>query len=382
MKKIINKKEFGSFTQKFWEMNEKPFAFGIGEGFYDPDTGDLIAVKWLTINKEDNYGTAAALLDSEGLSGDAIVEMYFEAFIGDGEFHANINALEFISDEIPVLQFYYSEEELTENPPESIGDIHFRHALVSRQFYPPNTLNRNGQFGILPMTVWTNSYAYTAEYYNKHWYEIQADNEYPIGGIDFFPPMVMMNPMPKGVRITNPTMIRNGAHTAPGTTIMHYGFINENAGTVAEDPETSKFMIEGNVPMNVEIGQGSDVGAGSGALGTLSGGNEVIIKVGKNCLIGTRGELGIPIGDNVCIAAGVVFTGNTPFDIIEWEIEDGKFLTDKKGKVIEKSRVSKKAIKLAGISNVTFRRNSKTGTLEVIPVPNKAVLNDMLHVSE
>jgi len=379
-KKIISTEEFGKFTEEFWANNQKPFAFGIGEGYYDEED-NLIAVKWLTINLNDNHGTAAVLLYSEGLSCAAIVEMYFEPFLDDGCDHANIAALEYLGDEIPVLQFYYSEEELTQNPPESIGDVHFRHALMSRQHYAPNTLNLNGQFNLLPRLVWCITQPFTVDYYNNNWYLLQAEGKYPIGGVDFFPPMTMMNPMPEGVRITNPTMIRNGAHLAPGTTQMHYGFCNANAGTLG------KTMLEGNIPMGVVVGNGSDIGAGSGSLGTLSGGNEIIIKIGKNCLIGTRAENGIPIGDNVCIAAGVVFTGNTPVEVVEWKkAEDGKFETDTNGKVIEVNRKTVKAIELTDISDVTFRRasvtkgNSIAGTIEVIPVPNKAVLNEMLHV--
>lgn len=382
MKKIITGEDFNKFTTAFWENNKKPFAFGIGQAITDSE-GNTIAVKWLTINVNDNFGTLAVMLDAgNDMTAATIVEMYFEPFLGDGKHHENIAALQFIGDNYPVFCWYLDEDQLTNDKPIDHIDVHFRHALMSRRYYQPNTLNLDGAFGLMPNLIWTNSYAYTIEDYNKSWFAIQADGEFPICH-DRFPPMYWANPALEGVRVANTLMIRNGAHLAEKTTVMHYGFVNFNAGTLnnKEGVENNKgCMIEGTVAGGITVGDGTDFGARSGCLGTMSGGNSVKISVGENCLLGVDSEVGIPIGDNVLIKEGTVFSGGTLVTVINWKkTEDGKFETGEDGKPIVESEVVVKAITLSGISNVTFRVNSQNGRIEVLPVPNKVKLNELLH---
>jgi hypothetical protein len=195
---LRTKNDLNDFAQQFWKNtdNKKPCIFGIGKGFYHPETNKLIAVKWLTINNKENLGTAAVLLDSIGENGADIIKRYFSAFINDEESHNNIEALKFLDQECPVLLFYNNETDLTEKSPFSIPDIHFRYALVSKKIYLPNALNTKGQFDLLPVLTWCTTQPFPVEYYNENWHKLQSEGEYPIGGIGFFPPTAMMKFIP------------------------------------------------------------------------------------------------------------------------------------------------------------------------------------------
>lgn len=384
MKKITTTDDFNEFTKNFWVNKEKPFAFGLGLNIYDLSGENVIAVRWLTINVENNMGTAAIMLSNPGISAATIVELAFEPFIGDGSYHSNIAALQYIGDDVPAFQVYQTEDELLNENVSSIADAHFRLSLISRRHYEPNTIKLDGAFGILPNLVYTSKHAYTIEDYEQSWFMIIDDEGMPICQ-DRFPPMYWGNPAPTNVRVANTAMIRAGAHLAEKTVVMHYGFVNFNAGTLnnKKGVEHNKgCMIEGTVAGGVTVGDGSDFGARAGALGTMSGGNSVKISVGENSLLGVDSEIGIPIGDNVLIKEGTVFSAGTPFTVVEWKKdEEGKFLTEN-GKPIVESEKLVKASELSGISNVTFRVGSQNGRHEVLPIPNKVQLNDLLHKND
>lgn len=356
---LKTKEDFNKFVTEFYAdgNNKKPFAFGIGLPIVDSN-GNLIAVKWLELNINSNFDTAAVLLvRSIGIKASEIVQDFFSPFLLDEEIHANIEALKFIGNKKPILKFYFSESELTEEPPLDILDVHFRHCLMSRRFYKPHSLDLEGAFGILPNLVWTSSYAYTVEEYNEKWYELQASGDFPIGGVDKFPSMFWANPVPIGIRVPNPITIRNGAYLAAGTTVMHYAFVNFNAGTLGSA------MVEGRIAAGVVIGKGTDVGAGAGFLGTLSGGNERVLSVGRGCLIGAMSEVGIILGHGNQVAAGVTILANSKV----YDLRNPNFLVWKEG------------INFDNCDNTLFLFNTKEGRLEARNVKNPVVLNEELH---
>ncbi|MCX6757293.1 MAG: DapH/DapD/GlmU-related protein [Candidatus Nomurabacteria bacterium] len=378
---INNKEEFGIFSKEYQEKHEMPFAFGIGVNYKDSKKNTL-ATRWLSVNvaineKDRNFGTASALLEffniemgektpfcykefSTKISMD-ILSSYFHMFVEDDtKRHENVEALQSFSkssseniNSFSVI-FYHKEEFLTTQPIQNIADAHFRLALISRLKYKPNVLNLEKVFSTLPTLVWTSNGVFTPEEYNKTKWMSGEFNSLQIL-VDKFPPLFFGAPIPEGVRIMNPLSARLGAYLSPGTTIMPYGFVNFNAGTLG------KAMVEGTITAGVTIGDGTDVGKGAGFLGTLSGGNTLVLSAGKDCLIGALAECGIPLGNNCVVSTGVCFTANTPF----MEVSATK-------------DTLRKAIDFSGIDNITFRRNA-SGQLEVIHKGNKAELNPALH---
>lgn len=387
MQQIETVEEFKKFVIEFWEnpQNRQPYAFGIGQIFRDSE-GTEIATKWLKINVAENAGTAAVLMDAfyEGeeeinineKNAQHVVDTYFAAFLQDGKFHDNIEALSANTDDGLKIIFYFDKNDFMTGV-ESNADAHFRLAMLSRRYTEPNSICLDSLFDHLPNLVWTHADALTIPDWNKLWVSGEA-TEMPLAQ-DFFPPMYWANPAPIGVRVANTRVLRAGHHCSEKSTYMHYAFGNFNSGTLGAA------MVEGRIAAGITVGAGSDVGAGAGFLGTLSGGNSTRISVGKNCLIGAMAEVGIPLGDNVLVKEGVVFSGGTPIHVIEWKTKkDGSIKIHKKGNLKGKPIVSEKkskvvkAIDLAGISNVTFRVNSQTGAIEVLPIPNKVTLNELL----
>lgn len=385
-KALETKEEFKEFSDKFQKKNKMPFAYALGICFKDTK-GNTIAHKWLTMNFGENMGTASAIMHHlelnldqnplcyvENLHSDLsqLMNWYFPAFRGDKGVHLNIEALTSFGNICFIA--YADESILKEQEIQSIADAHFRLAAISRLHYKPNTLCLDKLFTILPTVVYLDNDNHhhdqsdmlnfgprsvmTVDEWNRAW----IHRHYLPGTIviDKIPLLVWGAPIPEGVRMPNSHSARLGAYLSPGTTIMHYGFVNFNAGTLG------KAMVEGTIAAGVTIDDGTDIGKGGGFFGTLSGGNTLKVSAGKNCLIGALAECGIPLGDNCVVAAGVVFTDKTPvFDhTVGYE---------------------RKAIELANVPNITFRRNSKTdpgqhtGAIEVIPKGNKARLNKELH---
>lgn len=287
------------------------------------------------------------------MSADTIVEMFFEPFLDDGENHSNINALEYLGEDYPIFIVYQTKDELTEKAPEDLVDVNFRHALVSRRYFEPNTLNINGHFGLLPNLVWTAKYAYTVDDYNAYWFTIIEKDGIPLCH-DKFPPMYWANPAPVGVRVANTTIVRNGAYLAEDATVMHYGFVNFNAGALG------KVMVEGRIGAGITVGHGSDVGAGSGFLGTLSGGNDRVLSIAEGNLVGAMSELGIILGDGNQIAAGVTLLANSK--VLDVRINEWKVGSD-----------------FDNCNNTLFLFNTKEGRLEARNVKRAIELNDELH---
>ena len=178
-----------------------------------------------------------------------------------------------------------------------------------------------------------------------------------VSSIDKFPKMTSYV-VPSGVRIADTTRIRLGAYIGEGTTVMHEGFVNFNAGTLGTA------MIEGRISSGVVVGENSDLGGGCSTMGTLSGGGNEIISVGKNCLIGANAGIGFPLADGCIIEAGLYVTAGTKVNLL-----------DKAGKLIKTA----KAKDISEIKNHVYRRNSLTGTVECVPSTRAANLNEELH---
>lgn len=245
-------------------------------------------------------------------------------------------------------------------PPNSIPEVYLKLHLLSHRLCKPHTLNLTGAFGILRNLAWTNQGAVDLEDLPARQLHARLKGELlEVMSVDKFPKMTNYV-VPKGVRIAHTARVRLGAYIGEGTTVMHEGFINFNAGT--EGPA----MIEGRISAGVMIGAGSDLGGGCSTMGTLSGGGTEIISVGRDCLIGANSGLGFPLGDRCIIEAGLYVTAGTKV-----------LLLDKDNQVVG----TVKALELAGKSDLLFRRNSITGAVECKANKTAIALNAELHTN-
>ena len=327
---ITTQENFNEFVASYWSENEKPKYWGVVEPHYD-DYGNPIAYKIITVNVEENYGALAAISHYLDSTENDVLD-YFK-WLDDNGFHSNVEAIKDRKFDI----FTCNESELSEKP-QDILDAHVRLALLSRRIKEQGTVNLDGIFSFLPNLVWTNEGPYTVEDYN----EIFVEENIPpqVLAIDKIPPFFTWNPVPTGIRVANADMVRSSAYIAEGTTIMHYGFMNHNSASGKD------CMVEGRVSAGTKLGDNTDVGAGAGFLGTLSGGNSIPMKTGKNCLIGANAEVGTPLGDNCIVAVGTCFAPGTPV----YDVENEEW---------------KKAIDFANQDNLLFWNNTKTGRFEI-----------------
>ena len=241
-------------------------------------------------------------------------------------------------------------------PPAGTADAYLRLHLLSHRLVQPNTINLEGIFAALPNVVWTNHGPCPVDGFEATRARLRARGPVTVYGIDKFPRMVDYV-VPTGVRIADADRVRLGAHLASGTTVMHEGFVNFNAGTLGTS------MVEGRISAGVVVGDGSDVGGGASTMGTLSGGGKEIIALGERCLLGANSGCGIPLGDDCVIEAGLYVTAGT--------------------KVTGPDGTRASARDFAGASNLLFRRNSITGAVEVLPWKGDGIaLNDILHKND
>lgn len=240
-------------------------------------------------------------------------------------------------------------------PPTSTSDAYLRLHLLSYCLVAPNSMNLEGIFGILPLVAFTNRGPISPEFYGEHRMAMQRGG-IAIGSLDRFPPLVNYVTPPR-VRIADAARVRLGAHLSPGTTVMHEGFVNFNAGTLGAS------MVEGRISQGVVIGDGTDIGGGASIMGTLSGGGQEVISLGKRCLLGANAGIGISLGDDCVVEAGLYVTAGTKVTVIA----DG-------------TSTQTKASALSGTPGLLFRRNSMTGAVEVLPRDGHGVnLNEALH---
>ena len=250
---------------------------------------------------------------------------------------------------------------LTDNaPPTSVEEAYLKLHLISHRLVKPHQTDLTGLFGLLPNVAWTDQGPVDLQELSQRQLDARLKGSVlEVSSVDKFPKMTNYV-VPTSVRIAHTARVRLGAYLGEGTTVMHEGFINFNAGT--EGPG----MIEGRISAGVWVGEGSDLGGGCSTMGTLSGGGNIVISVGKECLIGANAGLGIPLGDRCTIEAGLFVTAGTKVTVL-----------DEQGDTIE--TVSARA--LAGRADLLFRRHSSTGTVQCLTNKSAVELNEMLHAN-
>ncbi len=242
-----------------------------------------------------------------------------------------------------------------DDAPAGTEDAYLRLHLLSHRLVQPNTVNLDGVFGLLANVVWTNHGPAAAEGFETVRAALRARGPVAVYGVDKFPRMVDYV-VPAGVRIADADRVRLGAHLAEGTTVMHEGFVNFNAGTLGHS------MVEGRISAGVVVGDGSDIGGGASIMGTLSGGGTERITIGERCLLGAEAGVGISLGDDCVIEAGLYLTAGTKVTL-----QDGSVV---------------KAKNLSGEPGILFRRNSTTGAVEAQPRTGEGIaLNPALHAN-
>ena len=245
------------------------------------------------------------------------------------------------------------------DPPKDAADAYLRLQLLSHRLVAPHGQNLEGIFGVLSNVAWTNHGPCPVDDFEATRLRLRSSGPVQVLGIDKFPRMVDYV-VPTGVRIADADRVRLGAHLAEGTTVMHEGFVNYNAGTLGSS------MVEGRISAGVVVGDGTDVGGGASIMGTLSGGGTQVISLGERCLLGANSGIGISLGDDCVVEAGCYVTAGTKVTISD---------IDSKPKVI-------KAASLSGASNVLFRRNSVSGAVEAVPWQGEGIaLNAALHAN-
>ena len=239
----------------------------------------------------------------------------------------------------------------------NVKDAYLKLHLLSLKLVKPNTINLEGIFNALPNVVWTSQ----GPVHPDDLEEIRKDNDsLYVRSIDKFPCLTDYV-IPEGIRIADASRVRLGAYLSEGTTVMHEGFVNFNAGTLGPA------MIEGRISAGVVIGANSDLGGGCSTMGTLSGGNDVKISVGEDCLLGANSGLGIPLGDRCIVEAGLYLTAGSKVEVL-----------DKNNELVK----TVKASELSSKDDQLFIRNSLTGAIQCKPNRKKVSLNDQLHTND
>ena len=259
-----------------------------------------------------------------------------------------------------LVEIHWTQKDLDE-PIEDVVSAYLKLHLISYRFVLPNSINLDGLFNALPNVAWTNKGPISIDEIDQELLNSkQSKSDLFIRSLDKFPQLVDYI-IPKNVRIADASRVRLGAYLSPGTTIMHEGFVNFNAGTLGTA------MIEGRISSGVVVGDNSDLGGGCSTMGTLSGGNNIKISIGENCLIGANAGVGIPLGDNCTIEAGLYITAGTKIELYKENGDlDGVF----------------KGSKLSNCSNLVFLRNSQNGKV-IAKVNQKSInLNSELHKND
>jgi 2,3,4,5-tetrahydropyridine-2-carboxylate N-succinyltransferase len=298
------------------------------------------------------YGYGISTIAKDG----SILDTYFHQ-LGLGAAKASrvdLTSLEGADNEREITRARVKTEIELDKPPASVADAYLRLHLLSHRLVKPHGLSLEGIFSILNNVVWTSHGPCAIAGFDQVRLKLRAKYGYlAIYGVDKFPRMLDYV-VPEGVRIADADRVRLGAYLSPGTTVMHEGFVNFNAGTLGSS------MVEGRISAGVVVGDGSDIGGGASIMGTLSGGGKEVISIGKRTLLGANSGLGISLGDDCVLEAGVYLTAGSKV-----------LLPD--GKVV-------KARELSGANSLLIRRNSQSGALEAL---NKSGtwggLNSVLH---
>jgi 2,3,4,5-tetrahydropyridine-2-carboxylate N-succinyltransferase len=336
-------------------MTDSAFAFGLGVGTHN-SKGEWLEVYYARPLLAPAASLVSALGDSA--SGAALDEAQLRALqsslaaAGAGD-QAEL-AGQLLDSGRPAVAVLLRADAPPANVPEGYLKLH----LLSHRLVKPHGTNLQGLFGILPNVAWTSEGAIDIAELPRRQLAARLRGEVlEVSCVDKFPKMTNYV-VPGGVRIAHTARVRLGAYLGEGTTIMHEGFVNFNAGT--EGPG----MIEGRISAGVFVGAGSDLGGGCSTIGTLSGGGNIVISVGRECLIGANAGIGIPLGDRCTVEAGLFVTAGTKLTML-----------DADGMPVETA----KARDLAGKSDLLFRRNSTTGAVECLTNRSAVELNQELH---
>ena len=247
-----------------------------------------------------------------------------------------------------------------DTPPGSVEEGYLKLHLLSHCLVKPHETDLSGIFGILPNVAWTNQGPIDIAELPQRQLEARLKGEHlSVDCVDKFPKMTDYV-VPHGVRIADTARVRLGAHIGKGTTIMHEGFVNFNAGTLGTS------MIEGRISAGVVIGEKSDLGGGCSTMGTLSGGGDIVISIGRECLIGANAGIGIPLGDRCIVESGLYVTAGSKISLL-----------DDTGEPVRQV----KARELAHKSDLLFRRNSLSGAIECKTNRSAIALNEELHTN-
>ena len=340
-------------------MTNNTFAFGLGIGTQN-STGEWLEIYFPMPILSPSSAVAscvAKLGHIESNNATLNVEQLTQleaAFEEAGEAELAELANRFIHSQAPIVAVLLSDDSAPLTVPEAYLKLH----LLSHRLVKPHGTDLTGAFGVLPNVAWTNQGAIDiAELPARQLAARIAGETLEVSCVDKFPKMTNYV-VPEGVRIAHTARVRLGAYLGRGTTVMHEGFVNFNAGT--EGPG----MIEGRISAGVTIGKDSDLGGGASIIGTLSGGGTIIVSVGENCLIGANAGIGFPLGDRCTVEAGLYVTAGTKIAML-----------DSDGAAVQ----SVKARELAGKSDLLFRRNSATGAAECLTNRSAIQLNDELH---
>ena len=298
------------------------------------------------------YGYGISTIAKDG----SVLDAYFHQ-LGLGVAEASrvdLAGLEGADNEREITRALVKTEIELDKPPVSVADAYLRLHLLSHRLVKPHGLTLEGIFSILNNVVWTSHGPCAIAGFDQVRLKLRAEYGYlAIYGVDKFPRMLDYV-VPEGVRIADADRVRLGAYLSPGTTVMHEGFVNFNAGTLGAS------MVEGRISAGVVVGDGSDIGGGASIMGTLSGGGKEVISIGKRTLLGANSGLGISLGDDCVLEAGVYLTAGSKV-----LLPDGKIV---------------KARELSGANSLLIRRNSQSGAIEAL---NKtgiwSGLNGVLH---
>jgi len=355
------------------ESYERPAAFAVGLASVSR-YGRVLDSYYPFSNLGEYFGAAAIFSKINGrkagggnfeLDAGALEEAirHLSVFDGDGEYHPILETLRMVSTAVreddSLLRTERSRRAVVTfigdlaDPPDGVSDVYLRLHLLSQRKIQPHGANLDNIFGILPNVVWTDRGPFDSEEFERTRVELKTRGvEVRVRSVDKFPRMTDYV-VPSGVRIANADNVRLGAHLAVGTTVMHAGFVNFNAGTLGPS------MVEGRISAGVVVEPESDVGGGASIMGTLSGGGGEVIRIGSHCLLGANSGCGISLGDGCTIEAGLYITA-------------GARVTMPDGSVV-------KARELSGRSGLLFWRNSQSGAIEVKERNNTVALNTALH---
>ena len=308
----------------------------------------------------DRVTGAASGLGLATLDGNTIIDVWYpEPTLGDqptdvAHLDAGISHDELRGVTVSVVRTVIPD---LQAPPVDTADAYLRLHLLSARLVQPRTINLDGIFGLLPIVAWTNLGAVPIDRLSEVRLRTRSRGaQVTVYGTDRFPRMIDYV-APSGVRIADADRVRLGAYLAPGTVVMHEGFVNFNAGTLGTS------MVEGRISAGVVVGDGSDIGGGASIMGTLSGGGKEMITIGTGCLIGANAGVGISLGDGCVVEAGLYVTGGS--------------------KVTLPDGTTSKASALSGQNDLLYRRNSLTGAIEVVQRTGTwGGLNAALHATD